>query len=247
MTSTLRDQLLPRSIRPSTLLNTSMAEDGTSRPTFVQSPYSPQPNRNKKHRDIFSLRRCLSRRGSTTTPLAAQDKKKKKKSRKGSLTSATSLTQNTAAAFALLEQAPPVLLCRRSSKQSSSLKKAPPVLRPSLESTLMQWLQRECPKDVVPKVLAFCGPQTTAKLQQSNRFWRDLVSSEATWRVLCEELYKVNPTSTLHFVYLGSEAAMSLVSAFFSLMLCVGLLFYIVRSGVRETKNRSAHGETFIG
>ena len=227
MTSTLRDQLLPRSIRPSTLLNTSMAEDGTSRATFVQSPYSPQPNRNKKHRDIFSLRRCLSRRGSTTTPLAAQDKKKKKKSRKGSLTSATRLTQNTAAAFALLEQAPPVLLCRRSSKQSSSLKKAPPVLRPSLESTLMQWLQRECPKDVVPKVLAFCGPQATAKLQQSNRFWRDLVSSEETWRVLCEELYKVNPTSTLYFVYLGSEAAMSVVSAFYLIdVMCWPTLLY---------------------
>lgn len=210
MTSTLRDQLLPRSIRPSTLLNTSMADDA-SRPLHSQAPYSPQPNRSKKHRDIFSLRRCLSRRGSTTTPVA-QDKKKKK-SRKGSLTAATHpgtvSAQNTAAAFALLEQSPPVQLCRRSSKQLARLK-APPHPRPSPKSILMQWMERECPKDVLPKILAFCGPQTTAKLQQSNRFWRNLVSSEETWRVLCEELYKVGSIPFFLFLSFAFYSAVNI-------------------------------------
>ena len=184
MTSTLRDQLLPRSIRPSTLLHT--VTDGASRPLDAQSPYSPRPNSNRKHRDIFSLRRCLSRRASSTT---TQQAKKKKKSRNGSVTTGPTIiaAQNTAAAFALLEQAPPVMGRRSSSKPSSSrlLKALPP------PNPLMQWMQSTCPRDVVPKIMAFCGPQTTATLGQCNRFWRDLVASEETWRVLCEELYKV--------------------------------------------------------
>lgn len=65
-------------------------------------------------------------------------------------------------------------------------------VRPKVKkSPLLQWMERECPQDVVPKILAFCGPQTTAALFQCNRFWHQLISSERTWRVLCEELYKV--------------------------------------------------------
>jgi len=61
---------------------------------------------------------------------------------------------------------------------------------------LMQWLESStnggCPSDCVPLILAFCGPQQTAALSRTNRHWRDaIVGNEATWRVLCEELYKV--------------------------------------------------------
>lgn len=73
---------------------------------------------------------------------------------------------------------------------------SPLVLRPKLKlietSPVLKWTERECPQDVIPKILAFCGPQTTATLYQCNRFWHGLISSDNTWRVLCEELYKVS-------------------------------------------------------
>ena len=232
MTSTLRDQLLPRSIRPSTFLST--VADEASRPLDSQSPYSPRPNRNKKHRDIFSLRRCLSRKASSTTPQVQQEKKKKK-SRKSSITGPTMIAaQNTAAAFALLEQAPPILR-RRSSKPSSTRLKAPP---PNC-NPLMQWLKSTCPRDVVPKIMAFCGPQTTATLGQCNLFWRDLVASEETWRVLCEELYKVR-----HFYV----QACCCCSFYFFLFYSFSnhLSISPPQSGEKETRNRIALGVTFI-
>jgi hypothetical protein len=59
------------------------------------------------------------------------------------------------------------------------------------KAQLMRFLQTACPHDVLPNILAFCSPQTTAKLHKCNRFWHNLISSEPTWRALCEELYKV--------------------------------------------------------
>ena len=67
----------------------------------------------------------------------------------------------------------------RSSSSSSSL-------------NLVQWLEHECPSDVVPKVLAFMGPQSFAALSRTNRHWKGLLQLESTWKVLCEELYKVS-------------------------------------------------------
>jgi hypothetical protein len=56
---------------------------------------------------------------------------------------------------------------------------------------LMQWLQTSCPVDVVPLVLAYSGPQQTAVMSRVNRHWRSVVQQESTWRVMCEQLYKV--------------------------------------------------------
>lgn len=71
---------------------------------------------------------------------------------------------------------------------------SPLVLRPKLKviktSPVLKWMERDCPQDVIPKILAFCGPQTTSTLYQCNRFWHGLIASDNTWRVLCEELYK---------------------------------------------------------
>jgi hypothetical protein len=53
------------------------------------------------------------------------------------------------------------------------------------------FLQESCPPDVLPLILAFCGPQQAAVLQRTNRHWRDLLAEETTWKVLCQELYKV--------------------------------------------------------
>eukprot|EP00980_Cylindrotheca_fusiformis_P007653 scaffold1605_cov141-Cylindrotheca_fusiformis.AAC.16 len=57
-------------------------------------------------------------------------------------------------------------------------------------SNLMQWLQSDCPHDLLPKILAFSGPQLIATISRTNRFWHELVSQEATWRTLCTEMYK---------------------------------------------------------
>jgi hypothetical protein len=55
----------------------------------------------------------------------------------------------------------------------------------------MEFLIDVCPEDVLPKILAFAGPQKTATLSKVNRVWRDVIAEEWTWRVLCEDLYKV--------------------------------------------------------
>ncbi len=55
----------------------------------------------------------------------------------------------------------------------------------------LEWLEKECPNDIVPKILAFCGPQKVAALSKTNKHWNAVVRQEQTWRVMCEELYKV--------------------------------------------------------
>jgi hypothetical protein len=56
---------------------------------------------------------------------------------------------------------------------------------------VMDFLIDVCPEDVLPKILAFAGPQKIAALSKVNRVWRDVIAEEWTWRVLCEDLYKV--------------------------------------------------------
>jgi hypothetical protein len=69
----------------------------------------------------------------------------------------------------------------------------------NMESTpnVMEFLIDVCPEDVLPKILAFAGPQKTAALSKVNRVWRDVIAEEWTWRVLCEDLYKVRSYSFL--------------------------------------------------
>lgn len=71
------------------------------------------------------------------------------------------------------------------------------VPQPSLASSMdnknvLSWLERDCPGDLVPRILAFAGPQTTAALSRTCRFWKEVIDMESTWRTLCEELYKVS-------------------------------------------------------
>ena len=67
---------------------------------------------------------------------------------------------------------------------------------------VVQWLEVCCPQDVLPKVLAFAGPQKAAALKKVNRHWREIMKQEATWKVLCEELYKVS--AYVRICYYGS-------------------------------------------
>ena len=59
------------------------------------------------------------------------------------------------------------------------------------QNNVMRWLEDSCPLEIVGKVLAFTGPKTATVLQQTNRFWWQLLLEESTWRAMCEELYKV--------------------------------------------------------
>ena len=52
-------------------------------------------------------------------------------------------------------------------------------------------MQEICPQDIIPKIFAFAGPQMAAVFHRTNTFWRDTFQDDATWRILCEELYKV--------------------------------------------------------
>ena len=62
-------------------------------------------------------------------------------------------------------------------------------------STVMGWLQHSCPQDLIPRVLAYSGPQTISALSLTCRFWKETTDKESTWRTLCEELYKVRSLS----------------------------------------------------
>jgi hypothetical protein len=64
---------------------------------------------------------------------------------------------------------------------------------------VMEFLIDVCPEDVLPKILAFAGPKKTAALSKVNRVWRDVIAEEWTWRVLCEDLYKVCSCSIFVF------------------------------------------------
>jgi hypothetical protein len=68
---------------------------------------------------------------------------------------------------------------------------------------VMNFLIALCPEDVLPKILAFAGPQKTAALSKVNRVWRDVIAEDRTWRVLCEDLYKV--CSYLHCLFQYSK------------------------------------------
>lgn len=86
------------------------------------------------------------------------------------------------------------------------LKRKPMALPASPENVdLMQFLQQDCPEDVLPKILAFCGPQKMAALSQTCTAWRDIILDDSTWRILCEDLYKVRLRDMLVIVALFDE------------------------------------------
>ena len=57
-------------------------------------------------------------------------------------------------------------------------------------NNLMEWLQDDCPQDLLPKILAFAGPQTLSSFARTNRHWNEIIQRESTWMIVCEELYK---------------------------------------------------------
>jgi hypothetical protein len=63
---------------------------------------------------------------------------------------------------------------------------------PSSNPAMVTFLQGgACPRDVLPLVLAYAGPRTAQALARTDRFWHNLLREEGTWKVQCQELYKV--------------------------------------------------------
>jgi hypothetical protein len=56
---------------------------------------------------------------------------------------------------------------------------------------VMTWLEDDCPSEILPLILSYAGPQMTSTLSQINHFWYNTIQDDSTWRVMCEELYKV--------------------------------------------------------
>jgi hypothetical protein len=77
---------------------------------------------------------------------------------------------------------------------STHNKRYMPYLSPTTFN-IIEWMQAECPVGILPLILAFAGPQTSMALSRTNQFWNHVLQDDATWRVLCEELYKVCPTT----------------------------------------------------
>jgi hypothetical protein len=62
----------------------------------------------------------------------------------------------------------------------------------AFRDNVVLWMQEECPADILPKIIAYAGPRMAAALNATNRFWRHSFQEESTWKVMCEELYKVS-------------------------------------------------------
>ncbi|GAX22970.1 hypothetical protein FisN_15Hh135 [Fistulifera solaris] len=99
-----------------------------------------------------------------------------------------------------IENSPLSTSSRKIVSHSNQLRRwVPPLSRPpnpqSSEAppNVLEWLQSSCPADLIPKVLAFAGPQMMSRLNQTNRFFHETIQKDETWRVVCEELYKWKP------------------------------------------------------
>lgn len=60
----------------------------------------------------------------------------------------------------------------------------------NLSKNIMEWMKDEAPRDVMPKILSFCGSRRMNALSKVNRAWNAIVTDESVWRVMCEDLHK---------------------------------------------------------
>jgi hypothetical protein len=130
----------------------------------------------------------------------------KKKSRESATSSSSVSSRKKKAPIFLKTKLPPSMDLMKASRQlrgprsrhQSSLSSTETETTESSEQStpnVMEFLIDVCPEDILPKILAFAGPQKTAALSKVNRVWRDVIDEDWTWRVLCEDLYKVRSCS----------------------------------------------------
>jgi hypothetical protein len=65
-------------------------------------------------------------------------------------------------------------------------------------------------EDVWPLIMSYCGPQEMNQLADMHGFFRSIANKESTWRVLCEQLYKVRLVEIV-----GSFCALVIMDGFF--------------------------------
>jgi hypothetical protein len=169
--------LLPRGIRAAN--RRVVVSPDSDAATNANTPDSPPKRKSKLDQVSNGMRRRLSRRGSslttlTTTPTPTTTGRKKK-------------NYYAADDDLILPEQPPLVFYQVPTANNNATHNK----KQTLASPVLFWMQHGCPQDVVPKILAYCGPKATATLYQCSRFWRDLISEEDTWRIFCEELYKV--------------------------------------------------------
>lgn len=84
-------------------------------------------------------------------------------------------------------------LLSKSMVTSKTMKQLPTCISPSTaKSNVMLWMEHCCPNDIIPKILSFVGPQTVTAISRTSKHWNSFVKQESTWRVMCEDLYKVS-------------------------------------------------------
>lgn len=94
----------------------------------------------------------------------------------------------------------------------------------------LRFLEEACPPDVLPLVLAYAGPQKAAVLQRTNRHWKKVLEEETTWKVMCQELYKVRTYVSARIVFFSR--------IFLTIIFCT-------YSGMKAMPNLT-HGRSFI-
>lgn len=89
-----------------------------------------------------------------------------------------------------IDTKPRLFVQHKSPKHSSKMRlptKPQPFTAPENALTMME---KSCPMDVIPMIIAYAGPQTAQVLNQTSKFWHSVFENESTWKQLCEELYK---------------------------------------------------------
>mmetsp|Transcript_17435 Transcript_17435/g.26473 ORF Transcript_17435/g.26473 Transcript_17435/m.26473 type:complete len:527 (+) Transcript_17435:307-1887(+) len=92
----------------------------------------------------------------------------------------------------------PRLFVRQRSKHSSNKMRATTTTKPAPTQqpvtiaplNVLTWMEKSCPMDVIPMIIAYAGPQMALSLNRTNKFWHSVFQDESTWKQMCEELYK---------------------------------------------------------
>jgi len=61
------------------------------------------------------------------------------------------------------------------------------------QRNVLSWIHDEAPMDLIPKILAYAGPQKISALSTLNKSWRRLIWTEPVWQTLCEDYGKWVP------------------------------------------------------
>lgn len=61
--------------------------------------------------------------------------------------------------------------------------------------SILTWIERDAPQDIIPKILSFAGPKKVQVLSKLNKTWRDMCLDDAVFKTMSEELGKWDDTT----------------------------------------------------